>query len=70
MTDVRGFDNEFQIFVMLVALLAMVIGNVVADMVSDWAFRRTLRGRAIFAGLSVAVDLVFFDMTLLVKSGL
>ncbi|MEM2414742.1 MAG: MFS transporter [Thermoproteota archaeon] len=70
MTDVRGFNDEFQIIVMLVALLTMVIGNVVAGMVSDWAFRRTLRGRAIFAGLSVAVGLVFFDMTILVKSGL
>ncbi|MBO3800403.1 MAG: MFS transporter [Candidatus Brockarchaeota archaeon] len=70
MTDVRGFNDEFQIIVILVALITMVIGNVVAGIVSDWAFRRTLRGRAIFAGLSVALGLVFFDMTLLIKSGL
>jgi predicted MFS family arabinose efflux permease len=70
MTDVRSFEGEFQILVMLVALLTMVAGNVVAGLISDWAFRKTLRGRAIFAGLSVALGLVFFDMTLLVKSGL
>ncbi len=38
MEKARGFDEESQLFIMLVALLTMVIGNVVAGVVSDWAF--------------------------------
>lgn len=69
MTDVRGFDRDAQLLIMLVAILAIVAGNVAAGLMSDWAFRRTLRGRAIFAGISVAVGLVFFDLTLLTRGG-
>ncbi|MGQ9690260.1 MAG: MFS transporter, partial [Thermoproteota archaeon] len=69
MADVRGFDPDAQLLIMLVAILAMVAGNVFAGMMSDWAFRRTLKGRAIFAGISVAVGLVFFDLTILTRGG-
>ncbi len=69
MTDVRGFDPYSQLLIMLVAILAMVAGNIVAGLISDWAFRRKLGGRAIFAGISVAVGLVFFDLTLLTRGG-
>ncbi|MBO3754198.1 MAG: MFS transporter [Candidatus Brockarchaeota archaeon] len=69
MTYERGFDPDSQLFIMLVAIAAMVAGNVVAGITSDWAFRKTLKGRAIFAGISVAVGLVFFDLTLLTKGG-
>ncbi|MGQ9597416.1 MAG: MFS transporter [Thermoproteota archaeon] len=69
MADVRGFDPDAQLLIMLVAILAMVAGNVFAGVMSDWAFRRTLKGRAIFAGISVAVGLVFFDLTILTRGG-
>ncbi|MCX8183983.1 MAG: MFS transporter, partial [Crenarchaeota archaeon] len=69
MTEVRGFDNDTQLFIMLVALLTMVAGNVVAGIISDWAFKKTLKGRAVFAGISVAIGLVFFDLTILTKGG-
>lgn len=69
MTDVRGFDPDSQLLIMLVAILAMVTGNLVAGVTSDWAFKKTLRGRAVFAGISVAIGLVFFDLTLLTRGG-
>jgi MFS family permease len=69
MEKIRGFDEESRLLIMMVAILAMVIGNVVAGLVSDWAFRKTLKGRAIFAGVSVAIGLVFFDLTLLTRGG-
>ncbi|MGB9717231.1 MAG: MFS transporter [Thermoproteota archaeon] len=69
MEKVRGFDEGSQLLIMLVALLTMVIGNVVAGVMSDWAFKKTLKGRAIFAGVSVAIGLVFFDLTLLSRGG-
>jgi len=69
MADVRGFDPESQLLIMLVAILAMVAGNLVAGVTSDWAFKKTLKGRAVFAGVSVAIGLVFFDLTLLTKGG-
>jgi len=69
MGKVRGFDEESQLLIMLVAILAVVIGNVVAGLMSDWAFKKTLKGRAIFAGVSVAIGLVFFDLTLLTRGG-
>jgi predicted MFS family arabinose efflux permease len=67
MEKVRGFDEESRLLIMMVAILAMVIGNVVAGLMSDWAFKKTLKGRAIFAGASVAIGLVFFDLTLLTR---
>ncbi|MEM2980312.1 MAG: MFS transporter [Thermoproteota archaeon] len=69
MTDVRGFDPDSQLLIMLVALLTMVAGNVFSGLMSDWAFKKTLRGRAFFAGVSVAVGLVFFDLTILTRGG-
>ncbi len=69
MTYERSFDPDSQLLIMLVAILAMVAGNVVAGITSDWAFRKTLKGRAVFAGISVAVGLVFFDLTLLTRGG-
>ncbi len=69
MTYERGFDPDSQLLIMLVAIIAMVAGNVVAGVASDWAYRRSLRGRAIFAGISVAIGLVFFDLTLLTRGG-
>ncbi|MEM3659180.1 MAG: MFS transporter [Thermoproteota archaeon] len=69
MTEIRGLDSETQLLVMLVALLTMVVGNVVSGVISDWAFRKTLKGRAVFAGISVAIGLVFFDLTILTREG-
>jgi predicted MFS family arabinose efflux permease len=69
MTDVRGFDSDSQLLIMLVALLTMVVGNIVAGLMSDWAFKKTLKGRAVFAGVSVAIGLVFFDLTILTRGG-
>ncbi|MEM2087577.1 MAG: MFS transporter [Thermoproteota archaeon] len=69
MTDVRGFDEGSQLLIMLTALLTMVIGNIVAGVMSDWAFKKTLKGRAIFAGISVAIGLVFFDLAILTRGG-
>lgn len=69
MTDVRGFDPDSQLLIMLIALLTMVAGNVFSGVVSDWAFKKTLRGRAVFAGVSVAIGLVFFDLTVLTRGG-
>lgn len=69
MTDVRGFDPDSQLLIMLVALLTMVAGNLFSGLMSDWAFKKTLRGRAFFAGVSVAVGLVFFDLTIMTRGG-
>lgn len=69
MTDVRGFNEEVQLLIMLVAIFSVVAGNIVAGLMSDWVFKKTLRGRVIFAGISVAIGLVFFDLTLLTRGG-
>ncbi|MEM3712431.1 MAG: MFS transporter [Thermoproteota archaeon] len=70
MTDVRNFDPEAQLLVMLAALIAMVIGNILAGIIGDWVFRRNRKGRVIFAALTVIIGLVFFDMAFLTKRGL
>lgn len=69
MEDVRHFKDDEMLMVMLAALLAMVAGNLVAGILSDWSFKKSLRGRAIFAGVTVAIGLVFFDLTILTKGG-
>lgn len=69
MKEARGFEESSQLFVMLAALISMVIGNVSAGMVGDWAFKRNRRGRIIFATLTVIVGLVFFDTAFLTKGG-
>jgi len=69
MKEARGFEEGSQLLVMLAALISMVIGNVSAGMVGDWAFKRNRRGRIIFAALTVIVGLVFFDMAFLTKGG-
>jgi predicted MFS family arabinose efflux permease len=69
MTYERGFDPDSQLLIMLVAIIGMVVGNIVSGVTSDWAFRKSLKGRAVFAGVSVAIGLVFFDLTLLTKGG-
>jgi MFS family permease len=69
MTYERGFDQESQLLIMLIAIIAMVAGNVVSGLTSDWAFKKSLKGRAVFAGISVAIGLVFFDLTLLTRGG-
>lgn len=43
MEDVRHFNSEEMLMIMLAALLAMVVGNVVAGVLSDWSFKRSLR---------------------------
>ena len=70
MAQVRGFTADEQLIVMLVALLAMVGGNVVSGIGGDWAFKRSLKGRAIFATIAVAIGLVLFDATVVVRGGL
>lgn len=70
MTDVRAFNPEAQLLVMLAALMAMVIGNISAGIIGDWAFRRNRKGRVVFATLTVIIGLVFFNMAFLTKGGL
>ncbi|MDW8034112.1 MAG: MFS transporter [Nitrososphaerota archaeon] len=70
MTDVRAFDPDSQLLVMLAALIAMVIGNISAGIIGDWSFRRSKRGRIVFATLTVIIGLVFFNMAFLIKGGL
>lgn len=69
MKEARGFEEGSQLLVMLAALISMVIGNVSAGIIGDWAFKRNRRGRIIFAALTVIVGLVFFDMAFLIKGG-
>jgi len=70
MAQVRGFTADEQLIVMLVALLAMVGGNVVSGIGGDWAFKRSLKGRAVFATIAVAIGLVLFDATVAARGGL
>jgi len=70
MKEVRGFEEGSQLLVMLAALICMVIGNVLAGIIGDWAFKRNKRGRVIFATLTVIVGLVFFDIAFLTKGGM
>lgn len=70
MAQVRGFTAEEQLIVMLVALLAMVGGNIVAGIAGDWAFRRSTKGRPMFAAIAVAIGLVLFDAAVALRGGL
>ena len=70
MEKVRGYTPDKRLLVMAVALLAMAAGNVAAGLTSDWAFRRSLRGRVVFAGIAVAAGLVLFDAAILARDGL
>jgi len=70
MAQIRGFTADEQLIVMLVALLAMVGGNIVSGIGGDWAFKRSLKGRTMFAAVAVAVGLVLFDATVAVRGGL
>jgi predicted MFS family arabinose efflux permease len=69
MEDIRHFEKDEMLMVMLAALLTMVAGNLVAGIMSDLSFKRSLRGRTIFAGVTVAIGLIFFDLTILTKDG-
>ncbi|MGQ9479158.1 MAG: hypothetical protein ACUVQ0_03930 [Thermoproteota archaeon] len=62
MEEIRGFTQDEQ-------LMIMVAGNLVAEVMTDWMFRKTPRGRPLFAGISVVMGLVFFDLTLLTRGG-
>jgi len=70
MEQVRGFTSDEQLIVMLIALLAMVAGNIVSGVGGDRAFKRSLRGRVIFAAVGVVVGLVFFDAGIALKGDL
>jgi len=66
----RGFNPDERMLVMFVALIAMALGNIAAGIMGDWSFRRSLKGRMIFASITVAVGLILFDLTILVKGGM
>ena len=70
MAQIRGFTADEQLIVMLVALLAMVGGNIASGLGGDWAFKRSLKGRPMFAAVAVAVGLVLFDTAILLRGGL
>lgn len=69
MEVVRGFNAEERMLIMIVALLVMVLGNVVAGIASDWAFRKSMKGRMLFSSVAVAIGLVLFDLTIYIKAG-
>lgn len=67
--DIRGYDVGSRLLVMLAALISMVLGNILSGIIGDWAFKRYMRGRVIFATITVVIGLVFFDLAFLTKGG-
>lgn len=53
MIDERGFGEELSMYVMLVWLLSMIIGNLVGGMLGDELFKRNIKGRAILGAATV-----------------
>ncbi|MEM1575858.1 MAG: MFS transporter, partial [Nitrososphaerota archaeon] len=56
----RKFSSELIMIVMIVFLLAMIIGNIIAGYLSDFLFKKTKRGRAMFGAI-----VVFFSALLI-----
>ena len=64
MEEERGMPPDLVMVVMVVALLAMVAGNIVAGFLGDWLFRRTKRGRALLGAVVVFFSAVLIYLTI------
>jgi MFS family permease len=64
MVEERGMPPNLVMVVMVVALLAMVAGNIAAGFLGDWLFRRTKRGRALLGAVVVFFSAVLIYLTI------
>ncbi|MEM3893025.1 MAG: MFS transporter [Thermofilum sp.] len=60
----RGMPPDAVMPVMVIALVAMVAGNLVAGVVGDWLFKKTKRGRAIFGAVVVLFSAVLIYLAI------
>lgn len=60
----RGMPPEAVMPVMVIALSAMVAGNLVAGLIGDWLFKKTKRGRAIFGAIVVLFSAVLIYLAI------
>jgi MFS family permease len=68
----RGMDPNQTLVTMLVAIAALSLGYVIGGTLSDWAFKRTPRGRALVGGIGalLAAGLLLLTMNVPVGSPL
>lgn len=61
----RGVAEEQILGMMALWLTAMILGNVAAGFLADWAYRKSRRGRAVFGGAVVYLSalLIYLTMT-------
>ncbi|MEM2928090.1 MAG: MFS transporter [Nitrososphaerota archaeon] len=64
MTIERKLSSELIMIVMVAWLLAMTIGNIIAGYLSDFLFRKTKRGRAMFGAIVVFFSALLIYLTM------
>ncbi len=67
MVEERGFDAGLSMYIMLIWLVSMIIGNLVGGMLGDVLFKRDIRGRVI---LGVVVVFLSLQRCILLLCGL
>ena len=60
----RKLSSELVMIVMVVWLIAMTIGNIIAGYLSDFLFRKTKRGRAMFGAIVVFFSALLIFLTM------
>ncbi|MGC9522200.1 MAG: MFS transporter, partial [Anaerolineae bacterium] len=65
----RGFGPGQTMVTMLIAIAALSLGYIVGGSLSDYAFERTPRGRAIVGGLGALIAAILLWMTMSVPVG-
>jgi predicted MFS family arabinose efflux permease len=69
MIDERGFTEELSMYVLLIWLLSMIVGNIVGGMLGDSLFKRDVRGRAILGAIVVFLSVPTLYFTIMWPEG-
>jgi ACS family hexuronate transporter-like MFS transporter len=69
MVEERGFDTGLSMYIMLIWLVSMIIGNLVGGMLGDVLFKRDIRGRAILGAVVVFLSAPTLFFTIMWPQG-